>query len=141
MRIVSIGLFILLGTASTASIATGNYWACKSTDSAHKQWSKNERYQKAALMYSLTECKKNSQFPKSCSNSQDDCEYYANGVSTTPHWRCTALDGEGAPWTSRYRVNREGAAVEAKKRCTHNSKIPDTCYIDVIMCQSIDENS
>ena len=111
-----------------------DYWVCKTQDENNMEWIIKNNYQKIALNLSFDACKKESKDPKTCKTSVNSCEGFHLGLSTKPFWRCTALDKKADYWTSNYYPNMDDAAIAAKAYCKSKSKVPDSCYVNLITC-------
>lgn len=131
-------VFILSGSAySYSNSDTFNYWKCTTQDQEKKQWASTNNYKKIALNVAVDKCKKESRAPSTCTLSKTTCVQFHNGVNTTPLWECTALDDNAEPWVNNPNPQKEDAALAAKSYCQENSKLPDTCYINLITCINI----
>lgn len=114
-------------------------WECRAHDSVHLQWIAKSDYQRVALTKALNACKKQSAYPNQCKIEKEDCELFVNGFTTRPMWQCTALDQLSKVWRSSIYRQRDDAAIAAKSYCKHHSAIPDTCYINLLMCRNLNE--
>lgn len=132
---------LLITSYCIAKPINGGYWQCTTKDRTSKQWTITNAYQKIALNLSYEACKKESHSPESCTTSLNDCEGFQLGMSTSPYWRCTALDRTAGVWQSNYYRVREDAALAAEAYCKNNSTVPDTCYINMVTCKNINEGS
>ena len=119
--------------------AEDSYWQCSAADSKGMQWVVNHIYEQVASNKAIEACKKQSPAPASCNSLKDNCDYFSNGLSTRPLWRCTALDLMSKTWRNNPRPNRDEAAIEAKENCERHSSMPDTCYINLLTCKNINE--
>lgn len=126
----------LLAAPITAEM---NYWQCTSHDQLNKTWVITNHYKKVALNFAWAHCKKESQFPTSCSLSKTRCTYIYHGMDTTPMWQCTAIDYGAKAWTSDVYPQKDEAALAAKTYCNEKSAKPNTCFINMITC--IDVNN
>ncbi len=130
--------FVLLFSISAQGFAAdGNYWQCITHDASNKEWSSQSDYQKVALNYSFSACKKQSQLPTTCKATPDNCEQFIQGVSIKPMWSCLALDRQANPWRSDLYSQRYDAALGAKAYCQQKSSVPDTCYVNLVTCTNI----
>lgn len=125
--IISFSFYCQLGFAQ---------WHCTAEDAMNKQWLSISNYQKTALNTAMEACKKNSQEPQTCKTSNESCDLYINGVSTSPAWQCTALDQMAKVWRSNPYHNRDDAALAAKAFCQQRSGFPDTCYVNLLTCEN-----
>lgn len=135
MRIMAILILITIATCVNAD----EQWECRSHDSVDLQWVAKGDYQRTASTDALDACKKQSAHPNDCKVEKDECELFINGVTTRPMWRCTALDQLSKPWRSTIYRQRDDAAMAAKSYCHHHSEMPDTCYINLLMCHNLNE--
>lgn len=117
-----------------------NFWQCATHDSTGKQWGARSYYQKIALNFAFASCKKESTAPVSCRTTSRDCEQYIQGVSIKPLWTCTALDFNAVPWVGTSYWQRYDAAFAAREYCHQQSKVPGTCYINMVTCVNRNEN-
>lgn len=117
--------------------AEGNYWRCSAYDSESKEWVVNSGYELSAVNQALDACKKQSNLPKSCKTARETCEYFSNGTSTRPMWRCIALDQLAKEWASNVYAHRDDAAIAAREYCQQKSTFPDTCYINLMTCKNL----
>ncbi|MFA6303621.1 MAG: hypothetical protein WC627_10905 [Legionella sp.] len=137
-RFSKIGLCLLLilaqSTWAYTQIDTNNYWQCSSYDSENKTWSASNTYQKISLTNALESCKKASTLPASCRADEGMCIEFNKEKNTKPRWQCVALDEQGDSYHSTYFADRDSAGLDAINTCKTNSKIPDTCSINLITC-------
>ena len=131
--------YILLLLAIAPCAYANEQWECSSHDSVSLQWVAKNDYQRVATTDAFDACKKQSAFPKTCKTEKDDCELFIDGVTTRPMWRCTALDQLSKVWRSKIYRHRDDAAMAAKSYCHHHSAMPDTCYINLLMCHNLNE--
>jgi hypothetical protein len=134
-------LILLSFILTTATWAEGSYWQCTTVDNQEKQWVAKNPYDRVAINKAYDACKKQSTNPSSCKSSKENCEYFSDGMSTRPAWRCTALDQMSKPWPSNLHTNRDDAALEAKAYCQQHSGMPDSCYINLLTCNNLNERS
>ena len=120
--------------------AEDSYWQCSAHDVYGKQWIINNLYEQVATNRAFEACKKQSETPTSCKAPKDHCEYFSNGLSTRPMWRCMALDLMSKMWKNNPRPDRDEAALEAQAICKAHSPMPDTCYINLMTCKNLNEN-
>lgn len=133
-------LFILCFLISLPSFAAGeDYWICKAHDATQKEWVVQNTYQRMAINLAFDACKKQSTSPLTCNTSNNSCEGFIDGVSTKPLWLCLALDANATPWRSNYYTNKEDAALAAKAYCKSKSELPETCYVNMITCNNINQ--
>ena len=134
-------LVLLLSGLSTLAIAdnTENNWECRVQDSTQTQWVGKGTYERSATNKALAACKKESKSPETCKAAKENCEVFVNGKSTRPMWRCTALDQFAKVWRSSIYPHRDDAALGAKAYCQENSGMPDSCYINLMMCKNLNE--
>ena len=130
---------ILVFLAIAPCVSADEQWECRSHDSVNLQWLAKSDYQRVATTVALDACKKKSAFPSACKTEIEDCELFINGVTTRPMWRCTALDQLSKVWRSTIYKHRDDAAMAAKSYCHHHSGMPDTCYINLLMCHNLNE--
>lgn len=114
--------------------ANSNYWQCSIQDADHKLWSFQSSYQKIALNTVIAACKKESRQPMSCKVRASTCQEFNPQRSTRPKWHCMASDDKGTRFESEYLTDRDSAALNAMGRCKSTSKIPETCFINVVAC-------
>ncbi len=119
--------------------ADDSYWQCSAHDIQGKQWMVNHLYEQVATNRAFEACKKESEAPVSCKALKDNCDYFSNGLSTRPLWRCTALDLMSKIWRNNPRPNRDEAAIEAHDICKRYSAMPETCYINLMTCKNLNE--
>ena len=132
--------FLLTSYASQADVLESrekNYWQCTASDHNDKQWVARSEYERGATNKAFEGCKKESSLPTSCKVAKENCEEIVKGVSTRPMWQCTALDQMARPWRSSFYPQRDDAALGAKAYCQHNSKVPDSCYINLLTCKNM----
>lgn len=120
---------------------TTDAWTCQAEDSTSKQWSGSGSFERVATNKALENCKKQSQYPVTCKTAKESCEAIINGVLTRPMWRCTALDQLSKTWKSAIYSHRDDAAIGAKDYCKEHSSMPDTCYINLLTCNNLNEGS
>lgn len=118
-----------------------NYWQCSTRDSSENQWLVKDIYQRVASNKSFDACKKQSNAPMTCQIPRNNCEYFVNGLTTRPMWRCVALDRTAQPWLGNVNANQDDAALDAKDYCKEGSTVPDTCYINMLTCKNLNRNS
>lgn len=133
-------LFCISITASaTPSIDINNYWECRAYDSTDKEWVAQGTYDRVAINEAFSACKKQSSSPGTCQAPKEKCEVFINGRTTRPMWRCTSLDQLSKAWRSGIYSQRNDAALAAKAYCHQHSAMPDTCYINLLMCKNLNE--
>jgi len=125
--------------ANPVVIEASDYWECHVSDSADKQWLAQGSYQRIATNKAFEACKKQSEYPNTCKAANEACEAFVNGISTRPMWRCTALDQLSKVWRSAIYTHRDDAALGAKAYCHQHSGMPDSCYINLMMCKNLNE--
>ncbi|TAL58490.1 MAG: hypothetical protein EPN84_12885 [Legionella sp.] len=133
-------LFIILLSSTAYADSNKDFWQCKTRDNTNLVWTAKSNFQKTATNLAYSACKKESNAPASCRTSTESCEYFAQGISTRPLWRCTALDLTAAAWKSAYYNHRLDAAFGAKQYCQNNSKVPTTCYVNMVTCYNQNED-
>ncbi|MDI9818807.1 MULTISPECIES: hypothetical protein [unclassified Legionella] len=133
--LLSYSLFLPQATAAT--IADTNYWKCTAHDAEHKEWTGHSSYQLTSINRAYEACKRQSRVPESCQTSKESCEQIVDGMTTSPMWRCVALDESAAPWASNIYRNASDAAVAAKAYCQANSILPETCYVYLFTCRNL----
>ncbi len=126
-------------SASAARVMDGqeNYWRCVVYDSSSKHWTVQDSYQRSALNKAYTACKKQSQNPASCKAARENCDAYIDGLTTSPMWRCMALDFFANPFYSHVYKRKTDAALAARSYCEHNSQHPESCYIHLFTCSNL----
>lgn len=135
-------LILLLSLAASASsvyaesMVSGDYWQCTTHDGTNKQWGAVSIYKKIALNFAFASCKKESVAPATCRTTQSNCEQFIQGVSIKPMWKCTALDRTATAWRSDAYSQRYDAAFGAKAYCQQKSRVPGTCYVNLITCSN-----
>lgn len=120
--------------------AYDDYWQCTAFDGAKHQWVIKNAYERVAENKALEACKKQSPVPSTCKIIKNNCDYFANGLSTKPFWQCTALDQMSKLWLSDFFNNRDEAAMNAKALCQKESGMPDTCYVNLLTCKNLNEH-
>lgn len=140
-KLMLIAPFIIFTQSAWSEVYQGenNFWQCRAEDSAYNKWTATNEFKRAAANMAYDACKKQSNDPKSCKTAHEFCDFYANGMITTPMWQCTALDRMAKPWVSNIYRHREDAAIAAKAYCRENSDIPDTCYVRLVGCTNLTE--
>lgn len=123
-------------SCSSINVLADN-WQCIAHDKANKEWSASGSFQRSAINKAFEDCKKESQYPATCKTSNSACESSINGVSTSPMWRCTALDQLATPWAGNLYPHPDDAALGAKAYCQDRSVLPETCYVYLSMCRNI----
>jgi hypothetical protein len=118
------------------SFATQSVWQCTSQDKMNQSWSVQNNFQKVAFNLALTRCKKESQLPLTCSRKKTNCTRTYEGSDSNPMWECTALDDAANPWRSNPYLSRDDAALAAQAYCKEKSRLPDTCFINLITCKN-----
>jgi len=118
-----------------------SYWQCIAQDSQEKRWVVQSPYERVATTRAFEACKKQSAAPIGCKTPKDSCEYFTNGLSTRPMWRCMALDQMSKPWYSSIHANRDDAAIESKEICKNHSAMPESCYINLMTCKNLNERA
>lgn len=132
---------LLVTTYGLAKPIDGSYWKCTTKDRMNKQWTMQNSYQKMAFNLSFEACKKESASPESCVISSEDCEGFYLGKTTSPHWKCTALDRTAVAWQSNHYRMRDDAALAALAYCKNNSTVPYTCYVNMVTCFNVVDES
>ena len=120
--------------------ADDSYWQCSAHDTTGQQWIVNHLYEHVATNKAFEACKKQSMAPTSCKATKDSCDYFSNGLSTRPMWRCAALDLMAKVWHSSTHPNRDEAALEANDYCKQRSGMPESCYINLLTCKNLNES-
>jgi hypothetical protein len=113
-----------------------NFWQCHVEDIDAQIWTTEHTYQRTAMNKAYENCKKESKHPQSCRAAKTACEYFVNGVSDTPSWKCTALDRMSKIWVSNPYPHRDDAVLAARAYCMQRSGVPDSCYVNLLMCNS-----
>lgn len=111
------------------------YWRCTAQDAHQHTWVIQHEYLKMALNQAIELCKKTSPAPKTCIADEQTCSIFTPNQPHRTLWECTALDDNGRSWTSKGRHQRDEAATTAESYCKQQSKIPETCYINLITCK------
>lgn len=137
MRLYYASILALLLIAPCVS--ANEQWECRAHDAINLQWTVKRAYQKMAVTDAMDACKKQSTVPQSCKIERDDCELFLDGFTTRPMWQCTALDQHSHVWRSTIYLRRDDAAMAAKRYCHRHSGMPDTCYINLLMCHNLNE--
>lgn len=119
--------------------ADDSYWQCSALDNQEKSWVVISSYERVASTRAFDACKKQSAAPLSCKTPKESCEYFVNGLTTRPMWRCMALDQMSKPWFSNIHSNRDEAAIESKDFCQRHSGMPESCYINLMTCKNLNE--
>ncbi len=132
-------LFISITAAANPGIDTNNYWECRAHDSTDKEWIARGTYDRVTINDAFSACKKQSASPSTCHAPKEACEVFINGRTTRPMWRCTSLDQLSKVWRSGIYNQRNDAALAAKAHCHQHSAMPDTCYINLLMCKNLNE--
>lgn len=135
MRVISILIFLAVTSYANAD----EQWECRAHDSVNLQWVAKGDYQRIAATDALNACKKQSAYPNACKAEKEDCQLFVNGITTRPMWQCKALDQLSKVWPSTIYKHRDDAAIAAKSYCRHHSAMPDTCYINLLMCRNLNE--
>lgn len=132
----SLMLTLSLGTAGFAYTQNddANYWQCNAYDGNNLSWSATNTYQKVAMNAALSLCKRSSKSPSSCKSGYNFCIEFNQNLNTRPRWQCTALDEQGTPWLGPFSASRDTAALGALAHCKTNSKLPETCSINLVTC-------
>jgi hypothetical protein len=134
-------LIWLLSCILSLPLFATSSWECHVQDSAKQQWASTNFYQRVASSRAFEACKKQSNAPETCFATEESCELFINGSTTKPMWRCTALDQLSRPWRSSIYTHRDDAALAAKHKCHELSEMPDTCYINLMMCKNLNPNN
>jgi len=116
-----------------------DYWKCVVYDSKQTQWAATSTYRLSAINKAYEACKKQSAVPSSCKAAKENCEAYINGMTTRPMWQCMALDFEANPFFSNIYRKKYDAALAARAYCKENSELPDSCYINLITCENLND--
>ncbi|MCE3045032.1 hypothetical protein [Legionella sp. 16cNR16C] len=132
-------LFILSPFAFSQPGNTEENWKCRVYDQTKKEWLAVSNYELTALNKAFDSCKKESQFPLTCKATRANCDGFADGHSLSPLWQCTALDDEAQAWLSIYYRHRDDAVFSAKDYCRNHSKVPETCYVNLLTCRNINQ--
>lgn len=117
------------------------FWQCVAYDSQHLEWAGTSTYQLTASNKAMDACKKQSHHPATCKVAKESCDAYVHGVNTSPMWQCTALDLMAKPWVSNPHHLRDDAAIAARGLCEQHSAMPDTCYINLMTCKNLNEQT
>lgn len=134
-------VLILVCLSIPAWSAAQNDWQCVAHDGLNQQWQGQSDYQRAAINIAFDACKKSSEDPGSCHVANADCEYFLNGQTTRPMWRCIALDQMAREWPSNVYPQRDDAAIAARAYCQDKSGFPDTCYTNLMTCKNLNERN
>lgn len=135
-------IFTLLCMLIIEPIWANNIWQCVAHDQQDKEWVGNSAYERVASNKAIEACKKESRRPVSCTVDDEACYNFVNGKKLSSaitregaSWQCTALDQKAKVWTGDSSIDRDEAAMTAKAYCQEHSKLPDTCYINFLMCK------
>jgi hypothetical protein len=142
---ISFFISLLLMCIITIANANTNSWQCTSLDADNQFWVAKHNYQKSAINRALGMCKKQSKVPGTCKISPEMCEgSQITGkfkspldISSKAMWQCTALDHNADIWKSNFYANRDHAALGSLIFCRSKSKVPYTCYINLLTCNNI----
>lgn len=138
MRKRSLTLLLMpLWFATLTHADSASYWQCTSYDNENKQWLAKSTYQRAAINQAYDNCKKQSKKPESCKTAKEYCEAYVDGILSRPMWQCVALDNLPNRWQGSIYTNRDEAIFGAKSWCQEQSVMPETCYVNLLMCSSL----
>jgi hypothetical protein len=118
-----------------------NFWKCEAEDITHKSWVVQHEYRRVAITISFDQCKKESTEPRTCRTSKTGCYFFADGIDMTPLWRCMALDQLSKTWYSNLYTTRDDAALGARSYCQQRSGFPDTCYVNLLTCKTIESKN
>lgn len=141
IAIASMVFFVAPSWSDPVIEKVDHYWQCSARDSAENQWLIKDTYQRVASSKAFDACKKQSNAPMTCRSPRNHCEYFVNGITTRPMWRCTALDWDALPWKGNVNSSQDDAALDAKDYCKEGSRLPDTCYINLLTCKNLNGNS
>lgn len=130
-------LFFLMSLSTAYANSPNDFWRCLAKDNEMHQWQFESAYQREAINRAFDACKKQSSTPKTCHTAREMCEYFSNGQSTRPLWRCLALDQMAKSWSSNLYPNRDDAAIAAKAYCKDKSAMPDSCYVNLLTCKNV----
>jgi hypothetical protein len=123
------------------------YWRCMAIDSSKKHWMAKSNYAITAHAKAMEACKQESKAPFSCEADKEACDFIGahseenddndeqSHQHAPPGWRCTAIDDNAKSWTSQPSPHQDEAYLNAKLRCQQESKLPDTCSVNVLTCQ------
>jgi hypothetical protein len=129
--------YILLLLALSSSVqAQGSYWQCLARDAAQQTWTAKHSYQKIALNFALSSCKKGSQDPSSCTGALEECTALNWESVASSQWRCTSIDWGAESWTSTFFGDRQSAGLSALTLCRTQSAMPSTCTMNMITCKN-----
>lgn len=132
-----IQLIILMCGLSGITQAYAMTWQCIATDSRANEWKGEGSYQKNAINNARDLCKQESKEPNSCKTSIENCDSFLDSISTSPLWRCTALDQMAMVWKSEIYRKADDAALAAKAFCMERSAMPETCYTYLFFCKNL----
>ena len=135
-KLICLGLYCL-SAINIAQAAKIEIWECVAKDGNNKQWVAQSNYQRNADIRALEFCKRESNVPATCQTLDSDCDFLINGRSTRPLWHCVALDFTATPWNGNPSRDRTNAALSAKDICRTQSKVPDSCYINMLTCTNL----
>lgn len=135
MKLLPVITLALLPFLSFAGGSEVNFWQCHVEDENAQVWVAEHSYQRTAMNKAFENCKKESKNPQSCRAAITACDYFVNGVSTTPLWKCTALDRMSKEWESNPYPHRDDAVLAARAYCVQRSGVPDSCYVNLVMCK------
>lgn len=129
---------LIISCSSLSALADNqSNWQCIAHDKTNKEWSASGSFQRSAINKAFEDCKKESQYPTTCKTSNSACESSVNGISTSPMWRCTAIDQLATKWTGNLYSHPDDAALGAKAYCQDRSVLPETCYVYLFMCKNM----
>lgn len=131
--------FMSISASADSGVDMNNYWECHAYDSTQKEWTAQGTYDRVAVNKAFSACKKQSTAPNTCQAPKETCEVFINGKTTRPMWRCASLDQLSKVWRSGIYSQRNDAALAAKAYCHQHSAMPDTCYINLLMCRNLNE--
>ncbi|MBA2710041.1 MAG: hypothetical protein H0U57_05580 [Tatlockia sp.] len=112
-------------------------WSCIAIDGQNRQWTVSSNYHKTSFNKSVDECKKRSNVPATCHVIKESCNMLVKQILVKPRWQCTAFDFHADKWIATSSRSPDKAALSAKGFCKLNSALPDSCYINVITCRTL----
>ncbi len=140
LKILFLCLFIAPQLFAAKVLDEANsYWLCAVYDRTEKNWSARSNYRLTAINKAYEACKKESEQPASCKAAKEHCEAYVGGLPTSPLWQCTALDFYANPYVSIVYKKKYDAALASRAFCEDNSDYPESCYINLIACENLNE--
>ncbi len=121
-------------------ILAEDYWQCTAHDKTLQSWQATHQYSVVAKLQAMQACQHQSVAPKTCVViPEQDCEGFEQDASTKAMWQCTAIDQSGEDWHNHATYNQDNAVLQAMAMCEKFSTIPDTCYVNPLFCNNINQ--